>query len=891
MCSTFRFSGFKKSKLLIVFLLFVVSSLFSFTFEDVDFWAGQGSSEAILVVDWQDDQPALVWGYKFTYMTSGADMLNAIAELDERLTFNGSSFVNDLIYTVDEVQEHSGLHGEPNYWSLHQSTVEGDSLDWSHFGGLTFTIQDGQALGCSYGTEDPTNDYNNFEIVSVATTTPDEPSFEDIEYWVGEGDNEAALVIDWFDGIEPRSLIWGYRWDGDANGLDMIQAIANADQRLSGDFDAMVSEVQYDLNNDGSIDDSDHDMGMNDYPTGYWSYFLKEASTEDWSYSSTGIAGRTLTDGCWDGWVFVQDWSITEFPYPAVPAQAPVEEPEYPIEFWDVTYRIGQGTDLALFVVDWNDETETPSLAWGYYFNEEDNVTVASMMNQIAEADGRLDIDVNSMLNEITYTVDETVQHTSVDGGDWWSTWTWSEDYGWTMNGGVSTRVSTSHIYGCSYGFTPAATQPDNPIAVDEYVDPSTGPSAYADTYYIRNDIAYQLHILYNDYDNLDGQSLEVTSQPQHGTVTADEDGIVEYLANEGYEGSDSFMYTVCDEDGLVSNEVPVILNLYPAFTGGADIEGNLAIANDSEEILAWATGIELVRGPQFIADEDSPLASYGSEDDALGYAEGNSTDVVSLGDGGIATLSFETAIADGQGPDFAVFENAFMDTTLELAFVEVSSNGYDWVRFPATSYTQNEIQLNNDGGIDCKSINNLAGKYRQGFGTPFDLAQLEGASGLDLNSVSYVRIIDVIGSISDAHSTLDCNDNIINDPFPTNFESSGFDLDGVAVLNDANSVAIAESDSPSVNTTELFGAYPNPFNPETTISFNLADSEKCSLRVYNLKGQLVKTLVKGQLSKGAHAVTWKGQDESNKSVASGLYFYKLSTASKTCTKKMTLQK
>lgn len=57
-------------------------------------------------------------------------------------------------------------------------------------------------------------------------------TFNDIKFWVGSGSKKAALVIEWHDGKSPDALVWGYRWDGEANGLDMIVAIAQADPRL-----------------------------------------------------------------------------------------------------------------------------------------------------------------------------------------------------------------------------------------------------------------------------------------------------------------------------------------------------------------------------------------------------------------------------------------------------------------------------------------------------------------------------------------------------------------------------------------------------------------------------------------------------------------------------------
>jgi hypothetical protein len=84
---------------------------------------------------------------------------------------------------------------------------------------------------------------------------------------------------------------------------------------------------------------------------------------------------------------------------------------------------------------------------------------------------------------------------------------------------------------------------------------------------------------------------------------------------------------------------------------------------------------------------------------------------------------------------------------------------------------------------------------------------------------------------------------------------------------------------------------YPNPFNPETKISFDLPKAGKTDLNIYNAKGQLVRTLVSGNLPSGVHSLTWNGVDNNGNNVASGLYFYQLSASGKTETRKMMLMK
>jgi hypothetical protein len=89
----------------------------------------------------------------------------------------------------------------------------------------------------------------------------------------------------------------------------------------------------------------------------------------------------------------------------------------------------------------------------------------------------------------------------------------------------------------------------------------------------------------------------------------------------------------------------------------------------------------------------------------------------------------------------------------------------------------------------------------------------------------------------------------------------------------------------------ELLENYPNPFNPTTEIAFAIPEAGEVSLSIYNLSGQLVRTLVSGQLSPGNHKVTWNATDDSGQRVATGIYLYVLKAGSVTIQKKLTLMK
>lgn len=256
-------------------------------------------------------------------------------------------------------------------------------------------------------------------------------------------------------------------------------------------------------------------------------------------------------------------------------------------------------------------------------------------------------------------------------------------------------------------------------------------------------------------------------------------------------------------------------------YAPAAQQPGSTAIWQDSSIIKAWATGCNVQRGFQNIADTSLGLASAGDSSLALAKA-GNG--VVSLGDGGSAILSFKNPIGNGPGWDFAVFENAFDDFFLELAFVEVSSDGKNFYRFPASFAGTNLKQTATFDSSDARQINMLAGKYRGGFGTPFDLEELKNIAGLNINAISHVKIIDVVGSLNASYAQHDSQGNIVNDPWPTPFPSSGFDLDAVAVINEANVLDVQ--------------IFPNPVEQGQALYF----SAEADFQLFNNQGALLKS-------------------------------------------------
>jgi hypothetical protein len=261
-----------------------------------------------------------------------------------------------------------------------------------------------------------------------------------------------------------------------------------------------------------------------------------------------------------------------------------------------------------------------------------------------------------------------------------------------------------------------------------------------------------------------DPEAAEPDQWTEGGVLVLDQVGVVKVFARVAGEGC------------AAAERFEVVYDVREEYPGPAGSPGSAAVALDDPRLSRWADSVvEPVSWGEDVADD------WRHPEQALGPASGNPSDVVSLGRGGEIELVFDPPIQDGPGDDLAVFENGVSDTFLELAFVEVSSDGEHFVRFDS-AYLGDEA-LGPFAGHSTTLLGGLAGKYRSGFGTPFDLALLEQypdvQSGIiDLQSIRFVRLVDVVGD----GSTSDSFGHPVYAPYPTK-ESAGFDLDGVGVL------------------------------------------------------------------------------------------------------------
>ncbi len=135
---------------------------------------------------------------------------------------------------------------------------------------------------------------------------------------------------------------------------------------------------------------------------------------------------------------------------------------------------------------------------------------------------------------------------------------------------------------------------------------------------------------------------------------------------------------------------------------------------------------------------------------------------------------------------------------------------------------------------------------------------------------------------------TLELKNPNLDNLLPQNWAaSSGFGTPG-----QQNSAYVSATEIPEFpRRLTLYQNFPNPFNPQTTIQFYLPDDGRVDLKIFNIKGQLVRTFRREFQERGLHSIIWDSRDDNNKKVASGIYLYQIKTGNSSLSKKMLLLK
>lgn len=895
----------------------------TFSASDIEFWTGTGTNQAIYVLAWDDDpynnDTALAWGVRWNGTATATSLLDTIVAYDSRFsyTLNGS-LMTDMSFNDGTINPGSSMNGWCYYhngtWGMYawpnQPMSNGDMIEMSS--SCMFTMTSATAVSNPYNTDpvDATIDTNdivfwvgtgsNSAVLIVNWGDPDTAFAWGYRF---NGSVTAQTMVDSIAAADPRFWTVG-------------------SPSLSGDIHYILSNGDTLGLVDGSSTSMGYNFwwtNINGVSAGSGTATtLHNGDVFKYGDLSVGTGWDPM------GTYFMEyAWEKTPTPAP-LPTDDPETPEDATIDTSDIVYWVGTGSNALTFVVNWADTALawgyrfsedsvtlstvmnniamadprfsysgegmisdinyvengdtlgiTPGNWWNHLLN---GVTSAGMIQWMHNGD------FSRWFDPVAGVVVDSVYHD--DWGGWWeyiyafpqritpvslpaptdASISASEIEYWIGEGDnevifVVNWADTALAWGYRFAddSVTLATMMDDIVAADSRFSYS-GEGMVSDINYIED--GDTLGITPGNWweHSINGITSMGMSQWFHdGDMSRWADPAAGIAVDSFYYEGWGWIYTYVYPQHIypVSNPEPE----EGPFCGIVGTEGCTAIALDDVRIKGWATGCTVVRGSSNLSDPNAADVSYGDESAGVGPASTSTLEAVSLGDGGMATLTFGTPIANGDGFDFAVFENSFDDYFLELAVVEVSSDGEHFVRFPATSLTQTRTQIGGTGRVDATFINNLAGKYRVGYGTPFDLEELRDSTNIDINNITHVRIIDVVGSIDPQYGTYDAFGHIINDPFPTPSYSAGFDLEGVCVLN--QKLGIDNLEATAIN------LYPNPARGQVSITLNAEAAGVVTL--YDMTGRQVLTI---PVQAGACTVSIN-----TSSMPDGVYMVRLGTS------------
>ena len=219
----------------------------------------------------------------------------------------------------------------------------------------------------------------------------------DIQYWIGEGENEVVVALSWCSHTE-TALAWGYRFDGEATVFLALTDIATADSRLTviGSAPTNVTYVddQYDLtmcpNPNAQWGDPDYDVPMHSVNGLMGMNMMAEEPIHNNDFVKIGGYACSIMSA---------DWTTISWTTEIIPATDPNAVIDATISADEILFWIGEGENEVVVALSWCSYTEA-ALAWGYRFDGD--ATVFQALTDIAAADNRLTV-IGDAPSNITY--------------------------------------------------------------------------------------------------------------------------------------------------------------------------------------------------------------------------------------------------------------------------------------------------------------------------------------------------------------------------------------------------------------------------------------------------------------------------------------------------------
>ncbi len=313
-------------------------------------------------------------------------------------------------------------------------------------------------------------------------------NFSDVQYWVGSGSDSTLLVVDFKDGSTDSSYAWGFAYNGNQTGEDLLNAIATADENLQVVISSgFLNDVIY----------GQHE-GLAGQPN-FWSTW---SGADTASLVMNAGISTPLVNGEWFA-ISYTDFTPAVKPGLPIPAFNPGAFNFSMIDQW-----IGNGTDSMAFFIDFQLPGDSARLVFGYLFN--DSVQASQILSDLDMNVNGLSVNAQAFLNDITYN-----SWSGIGGSpNFWSTWSGTNVGNWFMNAGIGTYVKNGELFGCSYTDFNPALRPQVPLGINNINLPETSktslslyPNPSQDWVIIETEVSLALRI-YNSQGQLMAEDI-----------------------------------------------------------------------------------------------------------------------------------------------------------------------------------------------------------------------------------------------------------------------------------------------------------------------------------------------------------------------------------------------
>lgn len=267
-------------------------------------------------------------------------------------------------------------------------------------------------------------------------------NFNEVPFWIGTGSDSTLLIVDFQDGTSDSSYMWGYAYNGNASGEDLLNALASADENFTVDISSgFLNDVSYGMH-----------AGIGGLPD-YWS---------TWSGADTGnlVMNSGIATSLVDGELFAI--SYTDFNPAITPGLGFVAYDPTSFNLTMVDQWLGSGSDSMAFFIDFQLPGDSARIVYGYLFN--DSVQASQILTDLDQNLNGLSVNAGAFLNDITYN-----SWSGIGGApNYWGTWSATNVGNWYMNAGIGTYIKQGELFGCSYTDFAPALRPQVPLGLND---------------------------------------------------------------------------------------------------------------------------------------------------------------------------------------------------------------------------------------------------------------------------------------------------------------------------------------------------------------------------------------------------------------------------------------